>query len=223
MKVAICLPRRGGSSPGHEDSLLTLARSRPSWEIIRLDGCPCVDLARALLAEDALAIGADVILSIDSDTSFSVESCDRVVEQAFETAGVVGAAYARKTEGERIALRWDGRELTFYEGGSLERVEGVGLGFTAAHRMTFERMDLRPQRFDDGKRKRDVRPFYTNDVRWETAGGEDDAFMRRARESGSPIFCDTRIRVGHEGKKTYYLEDGAQARLAKTLRIKGAP
>jgi hypothetical protein len=222
MKIAICLPTRGAPSREHENCLLALARSRPSWEIIRLDGCPCVDVARALLAEEALETGAEVLLSIDSDTVFTVDDCDAVVGQAYEFECVVGAAYARKSEGSQIALLWDGRALTFYEGGGLEPVRSVGLGFTAAHRAVFEKIDIGRQTFNDGKTKRVLRPFYTNDVRWSEIGGEDDAFMRRVRESGSSIFCDTRIRVGHEGRKVYYLEDSAPQKLVRTLTIKGS-
>lgn len=221
MKIAVCLPSRGGAPREHEDSLLELARARTEWEIIRFDGCPCVDLARALLAEEALSLGADVILSIDADTSFSVAACDAVVGQAYEHEGVVGAAYARKEEGGPICLVWDGRELTFYEGGALEPVRAVGLGFAATHRRVFERMGLTAQSYDDGRNKRLVRPFYANDVRWAEVGAEDDAFMRRARESGSPIFCDTRIRVGHIGRKVYYLEDNGPERIVSSLRIRG--
>lgn len=219
MNVFLCLPSIGVPSRAHDNALLRLVRKRPDWRPLRL-GFPCIDIARASLTREALDFNADVLVFIDSDIVFEVADVDAIVQAAWERECVVGAVYARKVDGGAPVVAWDGRELTFYEGGGLEPVISLGLGFVAVHRKVFERIELKEQVCHAFNPPRRLRPYFTGDPAWDEMLLDDGAFMKRVRDSGSQILADTRLRIGHEGPKVYLLEDAAPRPERRTLKVK---
>ena len=85
-------------------------------------------------------------------------------------------------------------------------VDGTGLAFVIIHRRVFERM---VQKLDN--RPSFVWPPYEERVRlappdffkWIGGVGEDLRFCQDAKASGSRIFVDTRIKIGHVGDTVF--------------------
>ncbi len=206
MKVVVCRPTYGRSSDEHHECLLELRQLKPEWTVLRGRG-PNVDLVRATLAEKALAMGADVLLWIDSDVIFRAASCANLVETAVHEGALVGCAYAKKRFGLPPVLSPLGgaERIVFFEGGGILEVERVGLGLAAHTADVLREINLKPLRTENGP----VRPWFTVDVLWDDMPSDDFAFCRRVRESGGRVLCDTQIRVAHMGEHAYEIEDSA--------------
>lgn len=174
-----------------------------------LPGQPCIDIARAVLAERAILSGADVCLWLDADMTFSPEICGSLVEQAGELGGLVGAIYVKKKPGGdmNVILLDDVKKLHFFQGGGTFEVMALGFGCIAHPTRIFEAVataqELKPRRIMNDT----FRPWFTDDPTWDSVHSDDYAFCRRARASGFKVFADTRARVGHIGEYVYHVED----------------
>lgn len=221
MRVAVCLPSHGGAYREHEKCLSELRRARPHFAFLELSGMPCIDIGRSSISESALRHfrqepggglnDNDLLLWLDADMVFTVETCDQILEEARKRQAVVGCLYAGKKFGAKpqVAFKPSEREYVAFEGGSLLEVEAIGFGCVAmpaimlevvAEKLRLPRLGILEQTF---------RPWFTTDSsgQWETMHSDDYSFCRRARDAGFRIFADTRQRVGHIGQHVYQLED----------------
>lgn len=199
MKVAVCLPSYGPCFAEHREAREELFRAFPDWEKFAVNDFPCIAIARCVLAEEALAWGADVILWIDADMVFSPKAAGDVVRAAYEQKAIVGAIYSRKCDDRSPVV---GQLHT--DSGWLRQATWVGLGLAAVHRSVFDSIHL-PLLTYQGKQ---VRPWFMPrvDGSWSNLAHEDESFCRRAREAGLNVFADARLHgIGHIGKKIYEL------------------
>ncbi len=225
MNVAVCLPSHGGAYRGHEKCLAALRHAEPSWNFLELAGAPCIDIARAVLAEQALEVGADMLLWLDADMTFTVETARTVVREAAERRAIVGCLYAGKKLGgdPQAVFKGAERPIDCFESGSVIEVHAIGFGvvaFPAAMLGVIAReLSLRAQQIGE----KFYRPWFTSDPTWDCMHSDDYSFCRRAREAGYRVFADTRQRVGHIGLHTFHLEDMAGRPLLKHLRLAQEP
>lgn len=195
------------------------------FEVRRVAASAAVDRARCDAATAALGDGADAILWIDSDISFTVDEVRRLV--AHERP-VVGGLYPKKGIADfAVHLARGTRELGVGDAGGLVEVRYVGAGFL------FTRRDV----YDDVRRTfglpvcntrfgHPTVPYFLPMVVTDEDGppgsywylGEDYAFCERARQAGHAIVVDTTLRLGHVGKYTYGWEDAGQ----QITRVTGA-
>ena len=192
---------------------------------------PNLNISRALIAEDAIALGADVLLWIDADMTFRPEAADELIRQALDLNALVGAVYLEKSFGGRLVVQLPPglASLSFFDTGSTIEVMGVGFGL-AAHPVSMltaiaEHQGLAPREIKrTGSSTKTVRDWFGTDAVPTELVTDDYAFCARARASGFHVFADTRQRVGHLGEHEFHIEDIRPLSRAKaiTLRDPGA-
>jgi len=152
----------------------------------------------------------DWILFIDSDMAFQPGAVTELVKtrEKFDLDMVGGLCFQR-TPPYQPTMYVKAAEAehgyTFLEDwGDDEAVEvdATGMAFVLIHKRVFDRI-LRKQTgegFPDLEQRQGMRPppFF----RWQGEYGEDFLFCREAKESGSRIFVDTSIKIGHVGPTT---------------------
>lgn len=227
MQVVIGLPSHGGAYRGFERCLGALLRAHPEWKVAEFKECPCVDISRAAIAEGVIRErSGDVILWLDADMTFSVETCETIVREAWERQTLVGCVYSGKKFGAMPQCVFPNglTKLDFFEKGSVVEVEAIGFGVVAHPVAMLETIAAKCELAPQGVGKMRVRPWFTGDPRWESMHSDDYCFCRRARQAGFKLYADTRQRVGHIGFHTYHLEDSAVSlQRANTFRIHFSP
>lgn len=160
----------------------------------------------------------DWLLFIDSDMTWQPDAIKTLVETREKwDLDIIGALCFQRSEpfqptlyklGDRARLdeetSWSG--YTFLEKwpeDSAVEVDATGMAFCLIHKRVFDRI-LQQQggerfpEFDERTKYKPI-PFF----RWEEEWGEDFLFCREAKASGSRIFVDTGVKVGHVGDQTF--------------------
>lgn len=149
----------------------------------------------------------DWILFIDSDMTWQPDAIKTLVmtREKFDLDIVGGLCFQRSApyqptmyvkaanaeHGYTFLEKWD--EDTAIE------VDATGMAFCLIHKRVFDRILV--QQTGEGFPDLDTRkqmvppPFF----RWTGEYGEDFLFCREAKESGSRIFVDTAVKIGHVG------------------------
>lgn len=155
----------------------------------------------------------DWILFIDADMVFDVTAIGRLIkareEQDLDVLGGLcfqrvsphqPTMYMREqpTSGGYLFLeKWDD---------DIVEVDGTGLAFVIIHRRVFERMiralDERPE-FTWPSYDERIKMPPPDFFRWAGGFGEDLRFCQDAKATGSRIFVDTRIPIGHVGESVF--------------------
>lgn len=223
MKVALGLPAHGGAFRQHEQCLAELRRAEPEWLSIVLPQASNIELSRSVIAAEVLRRGADVLLWIDADVTFTVDAARLVVSEAWRRQAIVGGLYADKQFGGKV--RADFRRpgelepfiVTCGKGGGCVEVNALGFGFLAHPVSVLERIaahfKMRDLRTGVDRYARDW--FSSTEPEWAELMGEDYAFCRRARAAGVRVYAETRPRLGHIGEHVFHLEDGDPALVPK--------
>ena len=202
--------------------------------IIELHGCPLVDVARDELTRRVLAGGFEGMLMLDHDIVFIPQMAVDVCQEAADRQAVVGVPYCMRKTGHALigAFALDaGREITFFEGGSVLPAAYAGMGFTAIPRSVLERagqqMSCGP--LDSGFAEPSL-PLFSLRVENGFYAGEDVSFCTRVHDlevnhlgpeqwkmkgrapgSAHPefgaVYLDTRHRIFHKGSYHYGIED----------------
>lgn len=207
-KCAILVPHLHSIEPECEQSLRQLEER--GYVVRRLGGIPAVDLARNILATQALRDGFEELLWIDDDMSFHPDAVDQIRSWGLP---LVGGIVAKK--GQRsFATIFHRRTKRIHLGvdGGLLDVDKTGTGFLLTHRDVYDAIarhyELTECRTMGGE---NVIPFFlpeivpTEDGNWYMA--EDYAFVERAKNCGFATLVDTSIRLGHIGKYSFTWED----------------
>ena len=153
--------------------------------------------ARTLIANNAVELGFDRVLWIDSDMTFSPDALIRLSEDMDKGLDMVcGLYFTRKIPiipGIQNELHWqikedgwvdtDCRCFTDYPENSLFEIACCGFGCV----MTSGRL------LKDMNEKYGA-PFYPL-----MGMGEDTTFCWRATQNGYKIFCDSSVKIGHLG------------------------
>lgn len=208
-QCAVLVPAFGAIEPEVEASLSQLADRGYVVRILR--GSSQIDLARSTLATRALRDGFEETMWIDADVAFNPDDVDRIRanNQPF-TAGL----YVKKGRKEFAGKFKDGTNgATFGIGGSLLEMQYVGMGFTHIRREVYETIasELQLPSCLGGYEGERVTPYFIPAPVQEGEDlcylSEDFSFCTRARQVGFAPLADTRIKLGHIGKKKYTWDD----------------
>ena len=180
--------------------------------VVRSEGCPQIDVARNMLASDALNAGAESIFFIDADLGFDPLDALRLLARP---EPVVSGVYAKKRQRALASVFDDGiAEVTFGEQapGSYPLKYAAG-GFLRIKADVLRRMiaELNLPVCNTTWGRRDW-PFFMPMAAPAPDGshhylGEDWAFSFRLRQMGVIPLADTSIRLWHHGPHAYGWED----------------
>lgn len=180
------------------------------YPVFPIRGIPQVDVVRALLASDAMRAGFRETLWIDSDIVFEPDDVERLREHGLPfTCGL----YVKKGRPEFAAkIAASVERVALGVGGGLVELDYVGFGFCHVRREVYEAvgrtLPVCEGMYDPAK---PLTPYF-QPMAVQHAGkwhylGEDIAFCHRVREAGFKILADTRIRLGHVGRKVWDWND----------------
>ena len=155
----------------------------------------------------------DWILFIDADMQFDPNAIQQLIAAREEgDFDILGGLCFQRSEPYQPTMymreRPDSGGYLFLErwDDDIVEVDGTGLAFVIVHRRVFERI----VRHNDN-RPAFVWPPYEERIRiqppdffkWIGGLGEDLRFCQDAKASGSRIYVDTRIKIGHVGETVY--------------------
>lgn len=161
----------------HGSSVLTLARNE------------CVQRMKG-----------DWLLFIDDDMVWDPDAIQRLVEAREEgDFDILGALCFRRSPPYQPTLYMreqpNSGRYNYLErwGSDIVEVDATGMAFVIIHKRVFERIAGTPM--PPWAERQRIGP--TNFFRWDGILGEDLRFCQDARATGSRIFVDTRIQIGH--------------------------
>lgn len=178
--------------------------------IIELEDCPYIDMARAYLVDRALDefADADVLVFIDHDIIFKASDVPMLAEHCRTSKyDILGVLYSMRRPRFTTIGRPEGTPtVDFYVPGLIDG-DFTGLGMTAIKRYVFERMRQDLKRLECPTVGRAVHPYFRHLIDDSSYLGEDISFCYRAKELGFTIGIDTEPRIFHRGRYDYALED----------------
>jgi glycosyltransferase involved in cell wall biosynthesis len=207
-KSVVLVPHLNGIEPETEQSLLALERT--GVRVIRRVGSSQIDVARNMLASEALHHGFESILFVDADIGFDPMDALRLLARP---EPVISGVYAKKGRRELASLfATDIKEITFGESSGLYPLRYAATGFLRIRAEVLRRMihelalPLCNKRWGLGEW-----PFFQPTIVPDPAGyhylGEDWAFSYRLGQIGVTPLADTSIRLWHYGRYPYGWED----------------
>ncbi|WP_227833480.1 glycosyltransferase family 2 protein [Nocardia macrotermitis] len=211
-RCVILVPVGDSIEPDCASALFKLEQlGYPVW---RLYGASGIDQVRSQMATDALAAGFEELMWIDADMSFPVEA---VMQLRTLDLPISCGVYTKKGQRELVVHLEPGTErLTFGEGGGLAKIKYGATGFLHTRRRLYDEIQEHEQLPTCNKHfGRPVVPYFlpmavpVGEDFWYL--GEDFAFCERARRCGYDIIADTKIRLGHIGRRTYGWEDAGSS------------
>lgn len=148
--------------------------------------CSIIQIGRYLGVKQALAQGADKILFVDSDQTFSHDALDRLLAK---NKKIVGAASLTRVEPIQYTCKdTKGDRIDFSQRKGLHEVHTNGFPLTLIDREVFEKID---------------EPWFDVSFKDGQFTGEDESFCHAARKAGYKIWVDADVKVGHLGIKEY--------------------
>lgn len=207
MKIAICVPCRDEVMAGFCFDLAKLVqyeakRGKVEIELLQMPGT-LIFTQREKLAHEALEMGADAVLWIDSDMRFPSNTLEVLLARNVPVLGVNATTRREPVlptalnleikKGAEVSQVWHKVESRGKTG--IEQVTAVGFGVTLIRREVFEKV---PQ------------PWH--DVIWTDHGGvigEDVTFCVKCLESDIPVHVDhdLSMHIGHTGARTFGWDD----------------
>ena len=157
-------------------------------------GAMGLDRARNKIAQEALDIGADWLLMIDTDMKWKPEDVHNLLQTAHPTKRPVvgGLCFRLSYENEDVGPIYlpvmyrfpdsdslEGHPVGVYSG--VEKVDATGAAFLAIHRSVLKM----------------VGSDWFSHYPGQPHNSEDFAFMLRLRDAGIPVHVDTRVKIGH--------------------------
>lgn len=218
--LALCLPRYGAPEPEHAeclDAFIEAAQYR--YRVAKAPGTgPNIDIVRAQIASQAAQ--ADVWLWLDADMVFDAAEVLTMVVASVELGAIVGGLYISKRAGGSLQASPVGDELTCFAGGGLAPAKAFGFGCVAMPSRLYtriaEELGVRPV----DVRGEQVIPLFQPIVSDGVYHSDDYSFCMRARRAGVSLYVDTRPRLGHVGRHTYFLDDRGAAERVESLTLK---
>jgi hypothetical protein len=202
-KCAVLVPSVGAIEPETQMCLNTLQKEH-GYPIIPLVGCGNIDIARSVLASQALDMGFEELMWIDSDIVFRPIDVDllRAQGEPFSCGLYI------KRNGQEMACRYmDGtKEVKLGNEGGLMQVRFAGFGFTYVKKQVFDA--IRIQHVLPTCTPYLGKPFVpyfmpliVHDFGEPWYLSEDYSFCWRAAKCGFKVMADTRIRLAHLAKR----------------------
>lgn len=205
-KCAVLVPVYSSAEP-ETQQLLDVLASR-GYAVRTLRNASQVDLARSTLATEALRDGFRETFWIDADQTFDPDDVDRV--RALDLPLVCGLYPCKGPKRLAGKLMPDAGRVVFGAGGGLVEIEFGGMGFCHVRAEVYKAMEAGLPRCSGGYSGKDVVPYFIPMLTGDSPPcylSEDYSFFARARAVGYPLVCDTRIKVGHVGRKVYTWDD----------------
>jgi hypothetical protein len=211
--ILIPLPANGRIEPEVERAVSQLAGAGYG---LKVHTGWAIDIARSVMASDALAEGYQELMWIDSDVLFDPNDVERLRASKRE---IICGIYTKKGLPE-LACRFlpSTQQVQLGAGGGEIEIEYAGTGFLYTRRSVYEtltnnRVAVPEVKTPGGK---SCWPFFLPMVENGSYLGEDFAFCSRVREAGYRIYADTTIRLLHIGRYAYGWEE-----LAGVNRVPG--
>jgi len=203
MKIAILTPIRTGEV--HHAFASSLARTIQKvrdWELAWFTciGNSILPDARAELVAQALEWGADKIVFIDDDISWSVEDFRFLCIHPVTICTGVYMIRPNSLENwadKKLCVKVLTDKKTDKHG--LVEVGGAGFGFIRIDAKVFADVDVGPLQLNGDSPLNDyIRDWFAYRTREDnTRVGEDFSFCMAARDAGHPVWMDPNIRLGH--------------------------
>jgi hypothetical protein len=219
--LALCLPRYGVPEPEHAeclDALLVATESGPYRLGMAVGSGPNIDIVRAQIASQAAP--AELWLWLDSDMVFDPAEVLRMIQEADQRQAIVGGLYVAKQPGGSLQASVPGEQVECFERGGVFPAKAFGFGCVAMPSRLYtriaEELGVRPV---DVRGER-VLPLFQPIVDDAGYRSDDYSFCLRARRAGVSLFVDTRPRLGHVGRQTFYLDDAPPRERATSLTLK---
>lgn len=215
-KAVVLVPYLGGIEWECEQGLQQLERD--GVRVVRLGGSSAIDLARCVLASDALHDGCESLLFIDSDIGFEPRDALRLLARP---EPVVAGIYVKKSRRELASIFAEGiTEVVFgRKAEGLYPLKYAATGFLRIRAGVLRRMiDELKLPSCNARWGRGLWPFFQpvtvplddGEMHYLT---EDWAFSHRLGQIGVTPLADTSIRLWHYGRYGFGWEDaGADTR-----------
>jgi hypothetical protein len=201
----VLVPNTGVIDPECERSLVELEER--GFEVRRqMRGM--IDVARSLMASEAVRDGFEHIMWIDSDMGFDPADVAKLISHNLPVCAGIGVKKGARALACNLLPETD--QVVFGAGGGVIEIALAGTGFLLVHRDVFlaleKTLPLCNEKFGEP-----YYPYYMPMVGEDDGSpwylGEDFAFSTRAREAGFAIYADTSVRLYHFGRYGYSWED----------------
>lgn len=189
MKTLIAVPCMDQVAAPFAQSLATMNRIGECYVSFLIGSL--IYESRNNLAKQAIKVGADYVLWLDSDMIFPTDTMEKMLKHMEEGKDIVSGLYFRRRNPFTPVLfkklnaedgSWEGYDD--YPQNSTFEVEGVGFGCCMTRTSALQDLFLNYQ-------------TCFNPI---TAFGEDLSFCTRAREMGYKVYADSSISCGHIGQ-----------------------
>ena len=148
--------------------------------------CSIIQMSRYMGVNQALSLGADKILFVDSDQTFSADALEKMLQTKKK---IVGAASLTRVEPIQYTCKdKDGKRIDFSQRKGLHEVHTNGFPFTLIDKEVFDKVD---------------KPWFSVSYDEGQFTGEDESFCHAARKAGYKIWVNADVKVGHLGVKEY--------------------
>lgn len=215
-ECAVLVPVARNIEPETEQSLRVL--NERGYQIFQLRGGSAIDLVRSHMVTQAILNGFKETMWIDADTDFEPDDVDRLrkLDMPF-----VAGMYPTRNGSKRMVGKLLGinEQVRFGEGGGVIEVAAIGMGFTFVRIEVYDAIVNRGlvKLVAGGYDGKNVLPFFLPTVETGTYLPEDYSFCARARAAGFPPMVDTRLKIGHWGRKAYTWDDLAPDRVFESM------
>jgi hypothetical protein len=219
---AVLVPVARDIEPETQEALSELQARGYVVRILR--GGSQVDLVRSAMASKAVQDGFAETLWIDSDVMFNPDDVERI---RLHGKPITAGLYVKKTlAGFACKFKPAQDGMTFGVGGGLVELEYAGMGFTHVRREVYEavaRVCDMPKCGGNYDPALTITPYFIPMVIPEGEGhcylSEDYSFCYRARLAGFEPMADTRIKLGHAGRRVLTWDDLLPRDTIETLTI----
>lgn len=160
--------------------------------------------------ESVQRMRGDWLLFIDDDMVWEPDVIGRLVQTRDEfDLDMVGGLCCRRTPPYNPTLyardQPTSGKLRFIEDWTddIVEVDATGMAFIVIHKRVFERIAESPMPSLESRQAGPGPDFF----RWQGTLGEDLRFCEDAKKSGSRIWVDTRVKIGHVSERVIYERD----------------
>lgn len=185
-------PIDAGASEAPVSTLLRELLER-GWDIRSVTGCASIDLARNVLAAQALAHDDVWHLWLDTDISMSADDAERLVRSAQHCDADIMAADYPSSSGLSTVIS---SPICECDSSGVQAMRYCGFGATVTRRDTFERLSESLPLTSFGG---DVTgyPYFLPRIYLQQYLAEDYAFCQRAFEANLRLLVDHSVRPQH--------------------------
>lgn len=219
---AVLVPLSGSLEPETEAGLRTLGDA--GYVVRLLRGASDIALARSFMASQAMRDGFPETLWIDGDQAFTLEDVERIRSHNLP---FVAGLYPRKGVPEMAAKFRRNGTYTFGKGGGIIEMQYVGMGFTHIRAEVYDAIRHELPEVGGGYDGERITPYFLPLLVRDDAGlsylSEDYSFCHRAREVGYPPMADTRLKIGHCGRKVWTWDDFVPDKQLDSLQLQFGP